>query len=203
MRWSVLQSIEATEQAGATAIANLRQTFAEQSQELLDLQSELEESLKNKDVSVKDEENNVNNNKGTTTTTTTAMKKTKKKALTLTLTAATGPHTGEVFSLYPKTSGKGLPVGRSQGKSYRTIGVSLKDDFEASTKHGVITRSSSRVYFTDLESTNGSSYIPQDQYHPGLEDVVQFRIDENVPTQLHDGDFLAIGATFFKIAISY
>jgi hypothetical protein len=74
------------------------------------------------------------------------------------------PHEGEIRFVQPTSNASNLcKIGRSSGKEYSENGVSLNLDLEVSTKHGLLTRSSSKngieYFFTDVGSSNGTYFV--------------------------------------------
>lgn len=73
-----------------------------------------------------------------------------------------GPSNGKVWQVEPmmeteKKRASDVKIGRSQGKAYKTYGLSLSNDAEVSTYHATIIRQKAGFYYKDMKSSNGSS----------------------------------------------
>jgi len=85
-------------------------------------------------------------------------------------------------------------VGRSQGKKFKTNGVSLPRDFEVSTTHGKFSVTIAedgdeyRYWYTDTGSTNGTHF----------NDVM---LEPDVPLRLHHGYVLQVGQSLLRISL--
>lgn len=81
------------------------------------------------------------------------------------LSKTKSPHEGEIRLLEAKTNAPQVwKIGRSTGKEFSELGVSLHLDLEVSTKHGMLTRTTTNqneveYYYTDVGSTNGTYFV--------------------------------------------
>ena len=128
----------------------------------------------------------------TTETTTTAAAKTNKTArASVTVKAQvvrSDAYMDAVFNL-KVTKSKACWIGRSSGKKFRINGISLSKDGEVSTTHGKFEmHKDGQVYFTDLDSTNGSK-------------LDKVELEPDVPYLVENGATLSVGATMFEITI--
>ena len=107
------------------------------------------------------------------------------------------PHEGEIRLVEPKANASQLcKVGRSAGKEYTDAGISLHLDLEVSTKHGVLTRTTSNkngfeYYFTDVGSTNGTYFVATGE-----------RLKDNEKYKLMNGVDLRMGQSILQFNFS-
>ena len=112
------------------------------------------------------------------------------------LSATKSPHEGEVRFVEPTSNASHLcKIGRSSGKEYSEHGVSLNLDLEVSTKHGMLTRSSTKngkeYFFSDVGSTNGTFFVETGD-----------RLDVNQKYKLMNGTQLRIGQSILLFNFS-
>lgn len=79
-------------------------------------------------------------------------------------------------------------IGRSTGRPFVKMGVSLPEDPEVSTTHGKFEARGGKVFFADLGSTNGTSLNAED-------------LTPHVEYELRDGDKLRVGATKMAVTV--
>jgi pSer/pThr/pTyr-binding forkhead associated (FHA) protein len=145
------------------ACEKLRKTFADDKAAILDALSHLEQQEKQQ------------------------VDATAELELDVTLTATTGPYTGQTWTVKPRPGKAVIKIGRSTGK---TFAVSLPEDDEVSTTHGKIELKTGRVFFTDLQSTNGSFLNGS-------------KVEARDPVVLSTDDILTVGATKFVVVVSH
>lgn len=109
---------------------------------------------------------------------------------------------GQVFELQP-THKKPCLLGRSRGKKFRdNNGVSLPEDYEASTNHGkfIVSQGNNQTYyFVDTESTNGTMVYENNNNNSTTTNVVA--LDADCPYELYTGCVLLVGTTKLKITV--
>lgn len=82
-------------------------------------------------------------------------------------------------------------IGRSTGREYKEFGISLFEDLEVSTKHGVLTRVNKEYFFEDTGSSNGTFDVANN-----------VRLAKLVPVKLEDGMLLQMGQCVLKFNFS-
>ena len=112
---------------------------------------------------------------------------------TIHLEVTTGPYAGNFYDLQPKAR-KYAWIGRSQGRKFKTTGMSLPQDLEVSTSHGRFEYSKERegggvtFAYLDVGSTNGSR-------------IDGFECEPNTSYILSSGMTLVMGATTCKVTL--
>lgn len=113
------------------------------------------------------------------------------KSTTVNVEITSGLHAGKTYKLMPKAR-KPCWVGRSQGKKFRDLGISLSKDGEVSTCHGKFELVKGQLCFTDTGSTNGTK----------LGTSLGEELTPQKPYPLEDGLQLVLGGSTFKILLS-
>jgi FHA domain len=105
------------------------------------------------------------------------------------------PYAGLVFlvePLPPKAShNKHCNIGRSCAKDFKAFGVSMPNDLEVSTRHGVIHRVNKDFYYKDLGSSNGTTDV-----------ATRTTLEPLEPTKLENGTQLQMGQSILKFNFS-
>ena len=83
-------------------------------------------------------------------------------------------HEGSVYKLKP-TPRTGCYVGRAKGKKFTSNGIALFNDGDVSSTHGNFTKKDGHFYFSDVGSTNGTTFNGDD-----LEVKVPLLLEENM-----------------------
>ena len=111
---------------------------------------------------------------------------------TIHLEVTSGPYAGNFYDLQPKAR-KYAWIGRSQGRKFKTTGMSLPQDLEVSTSHGRFEYSKEEgggvtFAYLDVGSTNGSR-------------IDGFECEPNTSYILSSGMTLVMGATTCKVTL--
>ena len=191
LQWSFLRRHQAVNVKVESIEQSLRDCLNHEQQRL---KQALKESNKGQqDPSV------IHNKNGSTATS--MERESEKPITTIVITILEGPHEGKSFELTPPV-GKPCLMGRSKGKRFREHGVSLPQDNEVSTTHGkfeiLSTTANNVVYFTDLESTNGTILLQGDD----TTENGGIPLEPNKPYELQrEGTKLHVGNTLCQIVL--
>ena len=197
MQWHLLQSHIQTDQKHSELVASLHRQFEEGKEELLRLVVEQgEENVQVPASNMMTKTTTAAPFKGTAAYTAATAKQpfaaltniVTKKVQAINIHVTTGPHAGMTVTVQPKPNAACF-VGRSAGKKFREKGVSLAKDSEVSTTHGKFEIVSGKAFFTDVGSTNGTTYRNQ-------------ALPTNEALLLEDSVELILGGSTLRITLS-
>eukprot|EP00545_Synedropsis_sp_CCMP1620_P007771 CAMPEP_0119005878 /NCGR_PEP_ID=MMETSP1176-20130426/1983_1 /TAXON_ID=265551 /ORGANISM="Synedropsis recta cf, Strain CCMP1620" /LENGTH=224 /DNA_ID=CAMNT_0006957733 /DNA_START=46 /DNA_END=720 /DNA_ORIENTATION=+ len=179
LQWHLLKSHAQTDRKHDELVASLQQQLEEGKKELhqLLLHSSSPENSNNHAGAGGGIVDTTNATKSLLNTNKSANNNNNAPLKTIQITIIAGPHSSNSnnsYSLQPKSNAPCM-VGRSAGKKFRDKGLSLSKDSEVSTTHGKFEIISNRAYFTDVGSTNGTTY-----HNVLLEPNEPFLLDEQM-----------------------
>lgn len=164
MQWCYLQSKQKTIHQIEDMKHELEKQFANGKQEIMEIHDKIMESqqamedeeMNRKSLNANNENIDPNQQTAEETQSKLSSSSSKPSYNAIHIEMISGPHSGEVFLLKPRSRQPCL-IGRSAGKKFRERGISLKKDPEVSTSHGKFEmKTGGTFYYTDTGSTNGS-----------------------------------------------